>query len=68
VTASTEADQIAAARQGDDAAFERLVAAHQARLHAYCYRMPGSVHDADDALQEPCSPPGASLYCMLAGN
>jgi predicted dithiol-disulfide oxidoreductase (DUF899 family) len=52
VTADTEADQIAAARHGDDAAFERLVAAHQARLHAYCYRMLGSVHDADDALQE----------------
>ncbi len=52
VTSSAEADQIAAAQQGDDAAFERLVAAHQVRLHAYCYRMLGSVHDADDALQE----------------
>ena len=49
---STEADQIAAARQGDEAAFEKLVAAYQGRLHAYCYRMLGSVHDADDALQE----------------
>ena len=52
MTASTEADQIAAARHGDEAAFEKLVAAHRARLHAYCYRMLGSVHDADDALQE----------------
>ena len=49
---STEADQIAAAQRGDEAAFEKLVAAHQAQLHAYCYRMLGSVHDADDALQE----------------
>ena len=49
---STETDLIAAARHGDEAAFEKLVAAHQRRLHAYCYRMLGSVHDADDALQE----------------
>ncbi len=49
---STEANLIAAARHGDEAAFEKLVAAHQRRLHAYCYRMLGSVHDADDALQE----------------
>ena len=50
MTVGTEAAQIAAARYRDCAAFERLVAAHQPRLHAYCYRMLGSVHDADDAL------------------
>ena len=49
---STEADLIAAARHGDEAAFVKLVAAHQGPLRAYCYRMLGSVHDADDALQE----------------
>ena len=32
--------------------FEQSVAPFRAELHAYCYRMLGSVHDADDALQD----------------
>ena len=41
-----------AAKGGDERAFGELMEAHRGRLHPHCYRMTGSLADADDALQE----------------
>ncbi|UWZ49902.1 RNA polymerase subunit sigma-70 [Dactylosporangium matsuzakiense] len=43
---------LAAAREGDGDAFASLLAPHRQALHVHCYRMLGSLDDADDALQE----------------
>lgn len=43
---------IDAARAGDERAFAALIAPVRRELHVHCWRITGSVDDADDVLQE----------------
>jgi RNA polymerase sigma-70 factor (ECF subfamily) len=49
---AVEQELVGAASAGDQEAFRRLFDEHRRAIHVHCYRMLGSLHDAEDATQE----------------
>lgn len=52
VATDEEKDLVIRSRNGDREAFELLVRTYQRMIHALCYRMTGSLDEAEDLVQE----------------